>query len=174
MGKRMACTLVLLTVFTALSGGPGGVLSVQGEEPVRERASAGSVPPTISDERPTVDATSNPPPVQEKSYIPPLTAREIVLSILVLVFGLIILLLQAVLLRKKPDRIDPEGILVLHAVTLIVIGTLFLICSGLSERQIAPAMGLFGTIIGYILGKRSGQRSRSGEIGQKHQGGTLS
>jgi hypothetical protein len=38
-------------------------------------------------------------------------------------------------------------------VTLIIIGTLFFITAGFDSTQIAPALGLFGTIAGYLLGK---------------------
>jgi hypothetical protein len=43
------------------------------------------------------------------------------------------------------------------AITLIIIGTMVLICAGYSNDQIAPAMGLFGTVAGYLLGRRGGQ-----------------
>ena len=39
------------------------------------------------------------------------------------------------------------------AVTLIVVSSLFIITAGYSSEQIAPAMGLFGTIAGYLLGR---------------------
>jgi hypothetical protein len=42
-----------------------------------------------------------------------------------------------------------------YAVTLIIVGTLFAITAGFDSNQIAPAMGLFGTIAGYLLGKRA-------------------
>ena len=165
--------LASILVFTNL---PDGIRAQQlaldrkvlaRNESPHERVPGTNSPTTENRIKSDGETTSNPPPIQQTNYVPPLTFREVFLSVLVLIFGLIILGLQQLLLRKRPDRIDPEGILVLHAVTLIVIGTLFLICSGLSERQIAPAMGLFGTIIGYILGKRSEQEARSRGEGSK-------
>ncbi len=38
-------------------------------------------------------------------------------------------------------------------ITLIIISTLFLITAGYSNNQIAPAVGLLGTIAGYLLGR---------------------
>jgi hypothetical protein len=32
-----------------------------------------------------------------------------------------------------------------------------LICAGYSNDQIAPAMGLFGTLAGYLLGRKGGR-----------------
>jgi len=93
--------------------------------------------------------------MEADGYRPPHTYRETVLSISVLVFGVFILLLEFALLRKSPHRVTADALLTLYAVTLIVVGTLFLITSGFSDQQIAPAMGLFGSIIGYLLGRRA-------------------
>ena len=38
-------------------------------------------------------------------------------------------------------------------ITLIITATLFLITAGYDNNQIAPAIGLFGTVAGYLLGK---------------------
>ena len=38
-------------------------------------------------------------------------------------------------------------------IVTVIIGTLILVTAGYSNEQIAPAFGLFGTIIGYILGR---------------------
>ena len=53
----------------------------------------------------------------------------------------------------KFNTFQPEQTIRLLAVTLIVISTLFIITAGFDSEQIAPAMGLFGTIAGYILGR---------------------
>ena len=72
------------------------------------------------------------------------------ISVAVLVFGLITLALMAWLLRR-----ERESAIVLRALTTILILTfaVFLIVAGYSDQQIAPAMGLLGTIAGYLLGK---------------------
>jgi hypothetical protein len=108
-----------------------------------------------SDSTKIIASHVNEPPRAPETYIPPHDWREIALSLLVLAFGVILTLLQHRVLLKRPGDISQEGILVLHSVTLIVVATLFLITAGYTERQVAPAMGLFGTIIGYILGRRS-------------------
>jgi hypothetical protein len=113
--------------------------------------------------------SANPPPSSSKARfstgIPVHTMRELALSYAVLVFGLVIVLVEHVMLRKRPEAVTPENLLLLNAVTIIVIGTLFLVTSGFKDQQIAPAMGLFGTIIGYLLGRRS--RTGMDEKGDK-------
>lgn len=81
---------------------------------------------------------------------------EFWLSAEILVFGFGVLLAEFLLLRKA--TVTAEEALRVYAVSLIVIGTLFAITAGFDANQIAPAMGLFGTIAGYLLGKRTGDR----------------
>lgn len=93
----------------------------------------------------------NPPPQQTgigfESFV---TSREMWLSIFILVFGLATIGIQYLLLRQVVGQHISE-IYKLFTVTLIIIGTLLLISSGFSSQQISPALGLFGTIAGYIL-----------------------
>jgi hypothetical protein len=71
---------------------------------------------------------------------------------MILVFGLLIVGIQFFLLRsqrfQRADEITRP-----ITVSLIIIGTLVLISSGFDNDQIAPAVGLFGTIAGYLLGR---------------------
>ncbi|MEX3967380.1 hypothetical protein AB4Y42_35040 [Paraburkholderia sp. EG286B] len=84
-----------------------------------------------------------------------LTNREFFLSIFVLIFGLIALLLQSFLLKKaNASAAEASKALIL---ILIVIGVIFSITAGFSAQTVAPAVGLFGTIAGYLLGRREGQ-----------------
>lgn len=77
---------------------------------------------------------------------------EIYLSLGVLVFGLIIIGLEVGVLffQKQGWGINSTRLV---GLTLVVICGVFLITAGYSERQIAPMIGLLGTIIGYLLGK---------------------
>lgn len=83
-----------------------------------------------------------------------LSSREMVLSVLILIFGISIIVIQYRLLAKVVDKHITE-VFKIFTVTLIIVGTLLLIASGFSSDQIAPALGLFGTIAGYILAKSS-------------------
>jgi hypothetical protein len=81
-----------------------------------------------------------------------LSSIEWWLAAAIILFGLIVLLLQFALLRRAANT-QPADILRLFTVTMVVIGTLALIAIGYSSQQIAPALGLFGTILGYLLGR---------------------
>ena len=80
---------------------------------------------------------------------------EFWMSAMVLFFGLVVFLLEYLVLTKNDITITSYNILSIFSITLIVIGTMFLLTSAYSVRQIAPAMGLFGTIAGYLLGRGS-------------------
>lgn len=82
-----------------------------------------------------------------------LTRFEFWLSLLILLFGTVVVIVQFSLLRKM--SFDGNDVLRVFGVTLIIVGTLFLIAAGFGDKQIAPAMGLFGTLAGYLLGKAS-------------------
>jgi len=84
---------------------------------------------------------------------------EFWLSAEILLFGLGVVVIEFLLLRKA--RVTAEEALRVYAVTLIIVGTLFAITAGFDSNQIAPAMGLFGTIAGYLLGKRAALSEKS-------------
>lgn len=80
-----------------------------------------------------------------------MSARELVLSFAVLGFGLILGVQQTLVIMRRPHT--AQDILRLFGLSSIVISTLFIITAGYGSEQIAPAMGLFGTVAGYILGR---------------------
>ena len=97
---------------------------------------------------------ANPPPMGNYGVrsVSLLSSYEFILSCSVLAFGLIILFLQFMLLRSVVGRSSHE-VMRYYTVTLIIICSVVLVAAGLSDRQISPIVGLFGTIAGYILGK---------------------
>jgi hypothetical protein len=74
------------------------------------------------------------------------------LSYSILIFGLLVLLLMSVLVAKF--NVNINRILRAFALVLIIVAAVFLIVAGYTEQQIAPVMGLLGTIAGYLLGSR--------------------
>jgi hypothetical protein len=86
---------------------------------------------------------------------------EFIITLMVVAIGLIALAMEFILLRQV-GTLKAEDALRVFAVTLIIIGTLFFITAGFDSTQIAPAMGLFGTVAGYLLG-RSIDRKESTE-----------
>ena len=109
-------------------------------------------------------ATENlPPDVAEPTEVPTvkkiISSMEFWMSAMVLLFGLLVFLFEYLVLTKNHVKITSYNILSIFSITLIVIGTMFLLTSAYSVRQIAPAMGLFGTIAGYLLGRGSVKKS---------------
>jgi hypothetical protein len=103
-----------------------------------------------------MQTANNPPagvavsaPAAATSY---LSSTEGQITLLVLALGALIIVAQFLVLRLKEGT--AEDAMRAYSITLIIIGTLVLICAGYSNNQIAPAMGLFGTIAGYLLGRK--------------------
>jgi predicted MFS family arabinose efflux permease len=100
---------------------------------------------------------ANVPPTEPASsstatIVDPFFNREVFLTLAVIFFGVVVVLIQYLLLRPVV-RDRTNEISRTFIVSLIIIGTLALITSGYDSSQIAPALGLFGTIAGYLLGK---------------------
>lgn len=105
---------------------------------------------------PPPDLTAHPPAARsvmaEEGF---LSSKEFYVTVLIAVIFLLSLIMQFVLMRrvrnlKADDTLRP------FSVILIIMGTLLAITAGFSAAQIAPALGIFGTIAGYLLG-RSGK-----------------
>jgi hypothetical protein len=82
------------------------------------------------------------------------TPSEIWLSCLVVAFGLVVIAAYIFAIRKIHHRRTEDVSRALIVVTVIT-GSLLLITAGYSNQQVAPAFGLFGTIVGYMLGRMS-------------------
>lgn len=112
----------------------------------------------------TTELLDNPPPEPSDNPTPtviPLSRLEFSLSIIVLIFGLLLTLLEIYLIKIK--KIDAEDTIKFITITLIITSTLYLITAGYSNDQIAPAVGLLGTIAGYLLGKISPSKTEKNE-----------
>ncbi len=77
---------------------------------------------------------------------------EIYLSWGILLFGLVVLSLEVFVLLKQKQGWGVNSTRIV-GLTLVVVSGVFLITAGYSESQIAPMIGLLGTIVGYLLGK---------------------
>lgn len=74
----------------------------------------------------------------------------LVLSIGVLVFGAFAMGIMTYLLKTQGGS---PLLLPGFSLPLIIMSAIFLVVTGYSQEQIAPVVGLLGTIVGYILGK---------------------
>jgi hypothetical protein len=103
----------------------------------------------------------NPEPTQETagSQLVNFTSDfEFWLSLIVILFGAFVVVIEYKLLLRVHS--SPADIMRVLAVTLILVGSLFLITAGFSNNQISPVSGLFGTVAGYLLGKSSKLQGR--------------
>lgn len=88
--------------------------------------------------------------------------QELYLSLGVLGFGILMAGLETVIIAKAQRGWDGAAVRVM-GLTLVIVAGLFLITAGYSQDQIAPMIGLLGTVAGYLLGKGEGVGSKSGE-----------
>ena len=99
-------------------------------------------------------STTNPPPKlqpgEQSVAVPLLSDQELFLSLAVLLFGVFVVIIQYRLLSQTKSTAD-ETLRTL-TVSLIVVVSLVLVSSGYGKEQITPVLGLFGTIVGYLLG----------------------
>jgi hypothetical protein len=99
-------------------------------------------------------------PKEMPSYSDIIRKTEISLALGVFAFGGVVILIVNLIiwrmgLNRSLDRDHIDALVGINAVIIVITATMFLITAGYSDRQIAPAMGLFGTIMGYMLGTRS-------------------
>jgi VIT1/CCC1 family predicted Fe2+/Mn2+ transporter len=80
------------------------------------------------------------------------TTNAMTMSSIVLVFGVVVLTLAFFLIKAG---ISGEAVLRIFGTILIVFLAVFLVVAGYSDLQMAPVMGLLGTIAGYLLGKEA-------------------
>jgi hypothetical protein len=85
------------------------------------------------------------------------TSMEIILSCLVILMTITLFWIEANLINGSKDKWDPQSILRLFGLTLIIMSSLMLITAGYSNTQVAPVVGLLGTMAGYLLGARDGK-----------------
>lgn len=78
------------------------------------------------------------------------TTDAMTISSVVLVFGVTVLILAYGVIQKGAQ---PDAVLRIFGTILIIVSAVFLVVAGYSDKQIAPVMGLLGTIVGYLLGK---------------------
>ena len=85
------------------------------------------------------------------------TKNAMTMSSTVLLFGVLVIGICAWLMRDMKPSAD--SILKVFGTVLIITGALFLVVAGYSDEQMAPVMGLLGTLAGYLLGKNAGNGS---------------
>jgi hypothetical protein len=75
---------------------------------------------------------------------------ELRLTVIILFFGLVAIAVYYALLRH--ERATPYALRI-FVIIILIFGTLLVVSSAYSTDQIAPVVGFFGTIAGYLLGR---------------------
>jgi hypothetical protein len=108
-------------------------------------------------------AQNVPQPVQNIAESSPdtivLSQKEFWAAVVVMIFSVLVLVSASVF--KKHASFTEENIIRMIALVLIVSGTLFLVTLGYTAQQISPALGILGTIAGYMLGRS--EREKKGD-----------
>ena len=80
------------------------------------------------------------------------------MSTVLLIFFLLVMGLATYLIKHGQQA---NVILRLFGTLLIIAVSAFLVVAGYDDKQIAPVIGLLGTIAGYVLGKDSSKNSQT-------------
>jgi MFS family permease len=72
-----------------------------------------------------------------------------------ILFGLIVVVMQFVLFYRAREQISATDVTRSFVTTLVVIAVVALVGLGYNAQQIQPAIALFGTIIGYFVGRET-------------------
>src|SRR6185312_7338779 len=67
--------------------------------------------------------------------------------------GLVIIVLEFILFFRSRDRFSAYDVTRTFSTTLILIAVVALLGVGYNQTQVQPALGLFGTALGYLLGR---------------------
>lgn len=96
-----------------------------------------------------------------------LTSREGFALLFIGGFGVITLIIQGILLfRSNASSVEAVR---LTLITLISVLAVIALVLGFDDRQIAPVMALFGSIVGYLLGRGSADDSQKvGKTSEDH------
>lgn len=97
--------------------------------------------------------------------------RGLVLAIIVAIFGLITLWLQHDSLRRT-HHADAGEFTKSSVLIMVIIGAMLTVTMGLQDDAVAPAMGLFGTIVGYVIGAKQHKGAGSNVGKQPSETGT--
>ena len=94
---------------------------------------------------------NQPPPDIATAFPDAMSWNELTAAFLVLIFAAMVF--AVAILLKRWGGYSETAVVRLIALVLIVSSTLFLVVLGFSTEQIGAALGLLGTIAGYVLGR---------------------
>ena len=78
------------------------------------------------------------------------TTDEIMLTVAIFLYALMAMAVLYILVHKEHAT---PFVLRIYVITVLIGGSLIVVSSAFTQDQLAPVMGLFGTIAGYLLGR---------------------
>lgn len=106
----------------------------------------------------TADIKVDPnPPGGNLPFFNPMVSMQLWLSILCIGFGMVVVVAQSVLILRLKTY-GSDDIIKNFTITAVIFGAMVLIITGYNAQQTAQAFGLFGTIVGYLLGRSAGKK----------------
>jgi hypothetical protein len=96
------------------------------------------------------------PPRGNLTVMNAIDSKSFWLAVIVMFAGFLFFLGQLMLLRRNPATTS-DDIVKNCTITIVIIFASVLIIAGYNSQQAAQAFGLFGTIVGYLLGKSAGR-----------------
>jgi hypothetical protein len=154
LGDAMKLVVFLLSII--LLACVTGATAYSQQVKMLTSPNAMQVPPSIAGNDPensNQDSTTPAPSMEQQKLQ---ADFQLKLTVLVTAFGIFGLIFVAWVFRSAVAT-DTEKIVRLVIVVIVVCASLILIAGGYSTNQTAPAFGLFGSIIGYILGSANRQ-----------------
>lgn len=88
----------------------------------------------------------------------PFSFAELQLTLIILLFGLISSGIFYMLVRSGKAT---NFLMRIYVINILVFGSLLVVSSGFGTDQIAPVIGFFGTIAGYLLGRSERTHEKS-------------
>jgi hypothetical protein len=137
---------------SAIASASPEVATKSDESPQRSSTPSGLNVPNNKIPEPKKAEKDSEPNIHNRST-PMWSLGEVFLSIAALIFGVIFLAFISWALCKLVKNPSAEDILETYTIAFVIIGVLFMVAAGWGSNQIAPAIGLFGTIVGYMLGR---------------------
>jgi energy-converting hydrogenase Eha subunit A len=83
-----------------------------------------------------------------------LNNQAIFTSLAMIAFGLMVIIIQFIVILRHKELFSSENILAIFTVPLIIVGTLIIVTGGYTPQILAPILGFFGTVVGYLIGNK--------------------
>ena len=152
--------LLILPIFLMVD-----VAAQQAPAPAASNSSQATADHPALEKNPDIGSNTGVPSKRLTAFFDTHVPYEFWLTCVITAFGFLMALLLLLSMRTVAHR-RPEDVSRPIIVVTLIVASLILITAGYSNEQIAPAFGLFGTIVGYILGRLSRTEAPNPDIAE--------